>query len=51
MVLGPAVGFGFAALESSGYALASLVVVQGNHLFLSLGSLVTTELVAPGVNS
>lgn len=45
MVLGAAVGFGFAALESSGYALVSLLVVQGNHLFLSLDSLVTTELV------
>ncbi len=29
MVLGATVGFGFAALESSGYALASLFVVQG----------------------
>jgi protease PrsW len=45
MVLGAAVGFGFAALESSGYALVSLLVVQGNQLFLSLPSLVTTELV------
>ena len=36
MVLGAAVGFGFAALESSGYALVSLLVVQGHQLFLSL---------------
>lgn len=35
IVLGAAVGFGFAALESSGYALASLLVVQGGHLSLS----------------
>jgi protease PrsW len=45
MVLGAAVGFGFAALESSGYALASLFVVQGQQLFLSLPSVVVTELV------
>jgi RsiW-degrading membrane proteinase PrsW (M82 family) len=45
MVLGAAVGFGFAALESSGYALASLFVVQGHQLFLSLQSVVLTELV------
>jgi RsiW-degrading membrane proteinase PrsW (M82 family) len=45
MVLGAAVGFGFAALESSGYALVSLIVVQGPRIFLSLTSLVTTELV------
>jgi RsiW-degrading membrane proteinase PrsW (M82 family) len=45
MVLGATVGFGFAALESSGYALASLFVVQGGHLFLSLQSVVFTELV------
>lgn len=45
MVLGAAVGFGFAALESSGYAFVSLFVVQGQHLFFSLSSLVTTELV------
>jgi protease PrsW len=44
MVLGAAVGFGFAALESSGYALASLFVVQGNQLFLSLPSVIVTEL-------
>jgi protease PrsW len=45
MVLGAAVGFGFAALESSGYALASLFVVQGQQLVLSLPSVVFTELV------
>jgi RsiW-degrading membrane proteinase PrsW (M82 family) len=45
MVLGATVGFGFAALESSGYALASLFVVQGGHLYLSLSSVVFTELV------
>ena len=45
IALGAAVGFGFAALESSGYALVSLFVVQGHHLFLSLISVVTNELV------
>ena len=45
LVLGGAVGFGFAALESSGYALASLFVVQGQHIALSLSSVVFTELV------
>jgi RsiW-degrading membrane proteinase PrsW (M82 family) len=45
VVLGASVGFGFAALESSGYALASLFVVQGQHLYLSLSSVVFTELV------
>jgi protease PrsW len=45
MVLGATVGFGFAALESSGYALASLFVVQGNQIFLSLQSVVLNELV------
>lgn len=45
IVLGATVGFGFAALESSGYALASLFVVQGGHLSLSLTSVVLTELV------
>jgi len=45
MVLGATIGFGFAALESSGYALASLFVVQGQHLTLSLSSVVFTELV------
>jgi RsiW-degrading membrane proteinase PrsW (M82 family) len=45
IVLGATVGFGFAALESSGYALASLFVVQGQTLYLSLTSVVVTELV------
>src|ERR1700716_2589507 len=45
IVLGATVGFGFAALESSGCALASLFVVQGGHLSLSLTSVVFTELV------
>jgi protease PrsW len=45
MVLGATVGFGFAALESSGYALASLFVVQGGELYLSLTSVVVTELI------
>jgi RsiW-degrading membrane proteinase PrsW (M82 family) len=45
MVLGATVGFGFAALESSGYALVSLFVVQGGQLYLSLGSVVLTELI------
>jgi RsiW-degrading membrane proteinase PrsW (M82 family) len=44
IVLGATVGFGFAALESSGYALASLFVVQGHQLTLSLTSVVITEL-------
>ncbi|HVH64638.1 MAG TPA: PrsW family glutamic-type intramembrane protease [Candidatus Acidoferrum sp.] len=45
MVLGATVGFGFAALESSGYALVSLFVVHGHRLFLSLDSVVVTELI------
>jgi len=45
IVLGATVGFGFAALESSGYALASLFVVQGHQLVLSLTSVVVTELI------
>jgi protease PrsW len=45
MVLGAAVGFGFAALESSGYALASLFVVHGQQIALSLTSVVATELI------
>jgi protease PrsW len=45
LVLGATVGFGFAALESSGYALVSLFVVQGGQLSLSLTSVVLTELV------
>jgi RsiW-degrading membrane proteinase PrsW (M82 family) len=41
IVLGAAVGFGFAALESSGYAFNSLFVERG----VSLASLVRTEVV------
>jgi RsiW-degrading membrane proteinase PrsW (M82 family) len=44
MVLGATVGFGFAALESSGYALVSLFVVQGGHLYLSVPAVIVTEL-------
>ncbi len=44
IVLGAAVGFGFAALESSGYALNALIVRQGPSVVLSLTSLVFTEL-------
>lgn len=44
IVLGAAVGFGFGALESSGYALNALFVAQGQHISLSLGNLVFTEL-------
>ena len=49
MVLGAAVGFGFAALETSGYALASLFVVQGQQLILSLPSVVFTAKDGAGV--
>src|SRR3981081_4124670 len=45
IVLGATIGFGFAALESSGYALVSLFVVPGGPLSLSLQSVVFTELV------
>jgi RsiW-degrading membrane proteinase PrsW (M82 family) len=45
MVLGATVGFGFAALESSGYALVSLFVIHGHQLFLSVTSVITTELI------
>jgi len=45
MVLGATVGFGFAALESSGYALVSLFVVQGHRLYLSIDSVIITELI------
>src|SRR5438874_5288703 len=45
IVLGAAVGFGFAALESSGYAFGALLVRDGYTVRLSLGSLVFTELV------
>src|SRR3984893_2328247 len=44
IVLGAAVGFGFAALESSGYAFSALLVREGSAVRLSLGSLVFTEL-------
>jgi protease PrsW len=44
IVLGAAVGFGFAALESSGYAFNALLVREGAVVRLSLGSLVMTEL-------
>src|ERR1700704_1365182 len=44
IVLGAAVGFGFAALESSGYAFSALLVREGATVKLSLGSLVFTEL-------
>ena len=42
IVLGAAVGFGFAALESSGYALTALFANPSGHL--SLAALVETEL-------
>src|SRR5262249_53571921 len=45
MARGAAVGFGFAALESSGYAFNALLVREGAVVRLSLGSLVFTELV------
>jgi RsiW-degrading membrane proteinase PrsW (M82 family) len=45
IVLGAAVGFGFAALESSGYAFNALLVVEnGQPVGLSLSDLVVTEL-------
>lgn len=44
IVLGAAVGFGFGALESSGYALTSLFVARGGEVVLSLSSLVFTEI-------
>lgn len=43
VVLGAAVGFGFAALESSGYAFSALLVQNGQTVALSLGNLVGTE--------
>jgi RsiW-degrading membrane proteinase PrsW (M82 family) len=43
VVLGAAVGFGFAALESSGYAFNALLVMQGSTIALSLPNLVFTE--------
>lgn len=45
IVLGATVGFGFAALESSGYALVSLFVEEGARLHLSLSAVVVTELI------
>lgn len=45
IVLGATVGFGFGALESSGYAFTSLIVPQGPQLALSLNNLVQTEIV------
>jgi RsiW-degrading membrane proteinase PrsW (M82 family) len=44
IVLGAAAGFGFAALETSGYALGALLVRDGAEVRLSLGNLVFTEL-------
>jgi RsiW-degrading membrane proteinase PrsW (M82 family) len=44
IILGAAVGFGFAALESAGYAFATLLVRDGYTVRLSLGSMVFTEL-------
>jgi protease PrsW len=45
IILGAAVGFGFGALESSGYALTSLFVAgKGGIVAFSLRSLVFTEL-------
>ena len=44
VVLGAAVGFGFGALESSGYAFNSLIVPYGHVVVLSLPRLVATEL-------
>jgi RsiW-degrading membrane proteinase PrsW (M82 family) len=45
IVLGAAVGFGFAALESSGYAFNALLVVENGHpVGLSLSDLVVSEL-------
>src|SRR5207244_12611304 len=44
IVLGAAVGFGFAALESSGYAFNAVLVREGAVVRLLLGSLVMPEL-------
>jgi len=44
IVLGAAVGFGFAALESSGYAFQSMIHLTPQGIVLSLNSLVSTEL-------
>ncbi len=45
MVIGASVGFGFAALESSGYAFVSLFVVNGHQLTLSVPAVLSNELV------
>lgn len=45
MVIGAAIGFGFAALESSGYAFVSLFVVHGNQLILSIPAVLSNELI------
>jgi RsiW-degrading membrane proteinase PrsW (M82 family) len=45
VVLGAAVGFGFGALESSGYALNALIQTHGATVHFSLAGLVVTELV------
>jgi len=44
MVLGAAVGFGFAALESSGYAFAAIFPLHGHRVIYSLDSVLLTEL-------
>jgi RsiW-degrading membrane proteinase PrsW (M82 family) len=44
VVLGAAVGFGFGALESAGYAFNALIVHTGPVVGLSLSNLVNTEL-------
>jgi RsiW-degrading membrane proteinase PrsW (M82 family) len=44
VVLGAAVGFGFGALESAGYAFNALIVHVGPVVGLSLTNLVNTEL-------
>ncbi len=44
IVLGAAVGFGFGALENSGYALNAMIVPYGPFIGLSLSNLVTTQL-------
>ena len=44
IVLGAAVGLGFAALESTGYAMTALIQMSPNGVVFSLPSLVFTEL-------
>ncbi len=46
LLLGGAVGMGFAALESTGYAFTALLLSQG-HISASLGSTVIRGLLAP----